>query len=91
MAEVATRSVEFRMISVGQLRPTGHSHSRPTEAACAGYAAAVRRLGRVPKPITVRRLDDGYVIVDGEHSWRAASEVGLAEVPCEIIEGDDVE
>ena len=55
----------------------------------AEYVAEVRRLGRVPKPIVVRPDGDRFQIVDGEHAWRAAKEVGFAEVLCEVIEADD--
>ena len=53
--------------------------------------AEVKHLGRLPKPVVVRPIDDQYVIVDGEHAWRAAKEVGLAEIPCEVVEADDFE
>jgi ParB-like chromosome segregation protein Spo0J len=39
----------------------------------------------------VRPNDSGYVIVDGEHGWRAAKELGLAELPCEVVDVDDFE
>jgi hypothetical protein len=57
----------------------------------AEYVAEVRHLGRLPKPIVTRPNGQGYVIVDGEHAWRAAQEVGLADVPIEVIEADDFE
>lgn len=34
-------------------------------------------------------LEDFLPIVDGEHRWRAAREVGLAEVPCVVGEFDN--
>ena len=51
----------------------------------------VRHLGRIPKPVVVRPNGDGYTIVDGEHGWRAAREVGMSEVPREVSEVDDFE
>ena len=52
----------------------------------------VRHLGRLPKPVVARPNGDGqYVIVDGEHGWRAAQEVGLAEIAVEVVEADDFE
>ena len=53
--------------------------------------AEVRRLGRVPKPVVVRQTGRRYEIIDGAHSFRAAKDVGLTEVNCEIIEADDFE
>jgi hypothetical protein len=41
--------------------------------------------------VVVRQNEDGFEIVDGEHGWRAAKEVGLATIACEVIEADDFE
>jgi hypothetical protein len=61
-----------------------------TESQFRQYCAEVRRLGRLPKPVIVRAIGDRmYEIIDGEHGWRAAQEVGLTEVDCEIVEIDD--
>ena len=57
----------------------------------AELVAEVRHLGRLPKPVVVRQNGEGYVIVDGEHGWRAAGEVGLSDVLCEVVEADDFE
>tara|TARA_R110002072_G_scaffold289831_2_gene457096 strand:- start:29684 stop:31183 length:1500 start_codon:yes stop_codon:yes gene_type:complete len=48
--------------------------------------AEVRRQGRICKPIVVRPVDDHYEISDGAHNYRAARDVGLTEVLCEIVE-----
>jgi len=53
--------------------------------------ASIRRYGFVD-PITVRPhpFEKGaYQIVDGEHRWRAASELGIMNVPVVIIDVDD--
>jgi ParB/RepB/Spo0J family partition protein len=66
----------------------------PNEMDSEGFAELVeevRHLGRLPKPVVVRSNGDGYAIVDGEHGWQAAKEVGLAEVDVEVIEADDFE
>jgi len=62
-----------------------------TPDAFAELVAEVRHLGRLPKPVVVRPHRDRWLIVDGEHGWRAAREAGLAEVPCEVIEVGDFE
>ncbi|MFH7835142.1 MAG: ParB/RepB/Spo0J family partition protein [Candidatus Aenigmatarchaeota archaeon] len=41
------------------------------------------------QPILVRKKNDKYEIIDGEHRWRAAKEFGLNEITCIIIELDD--
>ncbi|MCW4008936.1 MAG: ParB N-terminal domain-containing protein [Candidatus Bathyarchaeota archaeon] len=40
-------------------------------------------------PIIVRKIGDVYEIIDGEHRWRAAKELGLKQVAVKIIEADD--
>ena len=43
----------------------------------------------VISPITVRRVGERYVIIDGERRWRAARMAGLSEIPVIIISADD--
>jgi ParB/RepB/Spo0J family partition protein len=83
--------VEVVLLPVGELRPNDYNPNRMTPEEFAELLAEVRHLGRLPKPVIVRRQENGYVIVDGEHGWRAAKESGLQEVPCEVIDGDDFE
>lgn len=74
-----------------QLQPNDYNPNCMTDDEFAELVEEVRHLGRLPKPVVVREVEDGYLIVDGEHGWRAACEVGLAEIPCEVIEADDFE
>jgi ParB/RepB/Spo0J family partition protein len=78
-------------LAVEQLHPNEYNPNVMTEAESAEFAAEVRHLGRIPKPVVVRPNGVDYVIVDGEHGWRAAIEAGLKEIPCEIIEADEFE
>lgn len=79
------------MLPIEQLDCNTYNPNRMTDAEFEEFVAEVRRLGRLPKPIIVRQKAGAYEIVDGEHGWRAAREVGLAEVPVEVIEADDCE
>jgi ParB/RepB/Spo0J family partition protein len=79
------------MLPVGQLRPNDYNPNRMTKEEFAELVAEVKHLNRLPKPVVVRRQGDGYVIVDGEHGWRAAKEANLPEIPCEVIDADDFE
>ena len=74
-----------------QLQPNDYNPNRMTREEFAELVEEVRHLGRLPKPVVVREVEGGYLIVDGEHGWRAACEVGQAEIPCEVIEADDFE
>jgi ParB/RepB/Spo0J family partition protein len=73
------------------LKPNDYNPNAMTQDEFAELVAEVRHLGHLPKPVVVRPNCNGYVIVDGEHGWRAAREVGLSEVPCEVAEVDDFE
>ena len=79
------------MILTALLRPNDYNPNVMTDDEFGELVAEVRHLGRLPKPVVARPNGDGYVIVDGEHGWRAAREVGLTEVPCEVIAADDFE
>jgi len=78
-------------LRVDQLFANAWNPNRMEPGEFSQLVTEIRRLGRVAKPIVVRRVGDDYEIVDGEHNWRAAKEVGLAEVPCEVVDVDDFE
>lgn len=80
-----------RDISVTELVPNDYNPNEMTEEEFGECKAEIQHLGNIPKPIVVRPLNGKFVIVDGEHNWRAATELGLATVPCEVLELDDTE
>src|SRR5262245_17761569 len=75
------------------LDPNDYNPNRMTEAEFNELFVQVTRLGRLPKPIVVRPNGKAgrYLIVDGEHGWRAAKKAGFKTIPCELIEADDFE
>src|SRR5262245_28156425 len=79
------------LLPVDRLHSNDYNPNRMTDGEFAELVAEVQHLQRLPKPVVVRPNQDGYLIVDGEHGWRAAKETGLAKVPCEVIEADDFE
>jgi ParB/RepB/Spo0J family partition protein len=56
-------------------------------------AKLARELGErgFAAPIVVRPQGEDFEIVDGEHRWRVARELGLREVPCVIAAAGDTE
>jgi ParB-like chromosome segregation protein Spo0J len=84
-------AIKIVLLPVSRLRPSGWNANVMQPEEEAELAEEVRRLGRPPKPIVVRAKSKGHEIVDGEHSWKAARDCGLAQVPCEVIEADDFE
>lgn len=53
-------------------------------------ADSVARYG-IMQPLAVRREMTGYTLISGERRLRAARLVGLAEVPCVVLEADSQE
>jgi ParB-like chromosome segregation protein Spo0J len=91
-AQTPQTIINVTMLPVKQLRPNPLNPNTLTEEQGGELREEVRRLGRPAKAIVVRRLrKNRYEIVDGEHSWAAAKEIGLGEVPCEIIQADEFE
>jgi ParB/RepB/Spo0J family partition protein len=86
-------------LPIGALVPNDYNPNRMSDAEYAELVTELRRYqqhpdqGQRPAPVVVRSgpKPDTYVIVDGEHRWRAAREIGLNTVPCEIIDVDDTE
>ena len=78
-------------INPADLRPNEYNPNSMTAVEFAELVAEVKRLGRLPKAVIARRDDQGLIVVDGEHGWRAACAVGLESIPVEVIDADDFE
>ena len=79
-------------LPLSALQPNDYNPNHMTDERFAELVEEIRHLGRLPKPVVARpNSDDQYVIVDGEHGWRAAQEAGLTEIGVEIVEVDDFE
>jgi ParB/RepB/Spo0J family partition protein len=83
--------LDTRNIATDLIDPNGYNPNAMTDAEFAELVEEVRHLGRIPKPVIVRPAGLRFLIIDGEHGWRAAKTVGLSEIPCEVIEADDFE
>jgi hypothetical protein len=80
------------MLPVNRLRPNHWNPNTMTAEQEAQQLEEVRRRKHIPHPLLVRRVKGGpYEILDGEHSWAAAKEAGLKEVPCEVVEANGLE
>jgi ParB family transcriptional regulator, chromosome partitioning protein len=80
------------MIAIGQLE-VNPEQPRSDLGELAGLAESIRARG-VLEPILVRRLQGQsprFQIVAGERRFRAALQVGLAELPCVEVVADDQE
>ncbi len=87
--ENRSAEIKITMIHVDQMDPNPWNPNEFTDEQRAELLAAVRQLGRLPKPVIVRRCGDRYEIIDGQHGWEAAVECGFGEIACEVVEVDD--
>lgn len=80
-------------VSVDRLVPSSLNPNRMTKEEYEGLKGSIRYAGFLESnPILTRPNGDGtFEIVSGEHRWRAAKELGIVKVPCEIREMDDLE
>lgn len=79
-------------VRVDELDANPWNPNRMSEVAFREYVEEVQHLQAIPKPIVCRPVGDRFQIIDGEHAWRAAQEVGLIKVPCEVLaDADDFE
>lgn len=87
----ATKSVNSHLLKVEQLTPNPYQPRKTFDAeAIAALADSIRRHGII-QPLAVRPADSEgqYEIIAGERRFRAAQQVGLAEVPVVIHEVSD--
>lgn len=88
-----TRQVQepvYRTLPIGAVVPNSFNPNRMEDEKFEACKHEVKRLGHPAKPTVVRPLEnDRYEIIDGEHGWRAASELGMESMICEIRDIDD--
>lgn len=82
--------IEFKEIGIEELRPNPWNPNRMHPELLAKLAAEIRRKGMI-LPVVVRKMERGFQIIDGEHRWRAAKQLGLKKLPCIVAEMDESE
>ena len=88
-AKPAVDRLEIVHLPVDQLRPNPWNPNRVAPAMMHKLREYMRLEGIV-QPIVVRPVDSGYEIIDGFHRWTLCKdELGLAEVPCVVVDVDD--
>ena len=78
--------MELQNLPTASLRANDYNFNEFTDSQLKGLASEVRRRGFIMHHIVARLEGDGYVIIDGEHQWRAAQMAGLETVPVQVIE-----
>ena len=69
-------------VPIGLLRPNPWNPNSMDDAMLARERASIEKFGFI-STLLVRDIDDGErEIIDGEHRWRVARELGMEELPC---------
>jgi ParB/RepB/Spo0J family partition protein len=96
---IKERGIEFRRIATGALRPNPWNPNRMSAELAKKLAAEIKKGGMI-LPIVVRPLPGQggqsrgiggtrpleYQIIDGEHRWLVAKELGMESVPAVVVE-----
>ncbi len=80
MSDTQNTAMATTTLPLAALQPNDYNPNSMSDERFAELVEEIRHLGRLPKPVVARPNGDGqYIIVDGEHGWRAAREAGLTE------------
>jgi ParB family chromosome partitioning protein len=78
-----------RLVPIEDIQPNPHQ-PRQTLGDLSELVASIREKG-ILEPILVRPQGSRFQIIAGERRFRAATEAGLAEIPCVVRETSDAE
>ena len=67
-------------VNVSELRSNEWNPNRMDEQTFAKELRSIQTYGFID-PVTVRELEGGFQIIDGEHRWKAATQLGIASIP----------
>jgi ParB family chromosome partitioning protein len=82
------RNLTFAVLPTAKLEVISHQR-KPSDAHVKRVVGSVERVGFVSPVVVVERDDgDGYLIIDGQHRFLAAMEMGLRRVPAVIVPRD---
>lgn len=77
---IQTPTSQGKSVPVTDIHPNAWNPNRQDDFMYAKELASIRAFGFV-SPLIVRAIDGLYEIIDGEHRWKAAKELGMKEVP----------
>lgn len=84
----ATDTISYSMsLPIEQVRvKEGHNPRRYFNKAKHDELCESLRQNGIIHPIAVRKIDEGFEIIAGERRWRAALEIGMAEIDAKVFE-----
>jgi ParB family chromosome partitioning protein len=83
--------MEFKMMNPKDLVQNNYNPNEMVDSIYNHLKQEIQRVGFID-PVSVRKTKDGRLeIIDGEHRWRAALELGMKEIPVIILDMDESE
>lgn len=78
--------MDVKQMPVAALVPNDYNFNEMDDGQLKTMTVTIKKQGFIIHPIIVRvNPDGGYVIVDGEHQWRAAQAAGMESVPVQVL------
>ncbi len=85
------KPIHVASISISAIRANPGQPRKVFEPASLGELADSIKTYGVLQPLTVRQMENGFELVAGERRLRAAAIAGLSEVPCIVLDVDNVQ
>jgi len=83
--------MEFKMMNPRDLVQNNYNPNEMVDSIYNHLKQEIQRVGFID-PVSVRKTRDGKLeIIDGEHRWRAALDLGMKEIPVIILDMDESE
>jgi ParB family chromosome partitioning protein len=81
------QELTFAVLPTAKLEVISHQR-KPSDPHVKRVVESVERVGFLAPVVVVERDDDGYIIIDGQHRFLAAKELGLKRLPAVIVPRD---
>jgi len=79
-----TTEIEMKYLRASDMFPNPWNPNKMDDETFRKEVESIREFGFVD-PVTVRKIGDRYEIIDGEHRWKAAIELGLIWLPAIVL------
>jgi len=83
--------IEFLWVETGRIKPNPWNPNRMSKELFDKLKKEIKRKGMIV-PLVVRRIrKSNFQIIDGEHRFKIAKELGFKSLPCIVVEMDEKE
>jgi ParB-like chromosome segregation protein Spo0J len=74
----------IKTIKIDLVKPNRINPNKMAKDSFNKLLASIRQFG-ILTPLVVRQIEDTYEIIDGEHRYTAAKELGMTEIVCSVL------